>query len=131
MITGSGGDSFVGYSAADPNAEDPLTELGRGVGGVATIDMSAGGNNSFRAGSSAGPGAVKSSISAVRTISLGSRAADEFGTISIDGVDQVADRIEFEGTVGTDNGDVRIFNFNSDTDTLVLPHLQYAFNLTQ
>lgn len=134
LITGSGGDSFVGYLAADPNAEDPLTEVGRGVGNVATFDMSAGGSNSFRASSSAGSGGGKVDYiggPGTDDLAFGSRAAEDGGVIHINlGADQAADRIEFEGTVGSNDGDVRIFNFNSDTDSVVLSHLQYAFNVT-
>ena len=58
-ITGSNGDSFVGYTAASTSATpDPLTSIG--VGSTATFDMSAGGNNKFAARSSAGYSGVLS-----------------------------------------------------------------------
>ena len=58
-ITGSNGDSFVGYTAASTSATpDPLTSIG--VGSTATFDMSAGGNNKFAARSSAGYNGVLS-----------------------------------------------------------------------
>ena len=45
-ITGSNGDSFVGYTAASTSATpDPLTAVGKGSGNTATFDMSAGGDN--------------------------------------------------------------------------------------
>ena len=53
-VTGSLADSFIGYTAASTTAtKDPLTDVGKGTGNVATFDMSAGGNNYFVAGHSA------------------------------------------------------------------------------
>jgi len=63
-ITGSSANSFIGYTAASTTAStDPLTFVGRGVGSVATFDMSAGGNNYFVAGD----GAAKASGSLTYT----------------------------------------------------------------
>ena len=51
-ITGSRGDSFIGYTAASTAAAtDSLTNIGIGSGNIATFDMSLGGNNTFVAGS--------------------------------------------------------------------------------
>ncbi|MGB1245666.1 MAG: hypothetical protein ACPG88_09585, partial [Porticoccaceae bacterium] len=58
-ITGSSGDSFVGYTAASTSAmTDPLTAVGNGSGNTATFDMSTGGNNYLLAGEGAGRGGV-------------------------------------------------------------------------
>ncbi len=54
-ITGSSGDSFVGYTAASTTATTtPLTNVGYGPGKAATFDMTAGGNNYLLAGDGAG-----------------------------------------------------------------------------
>ena len=54
-ITGSDGDSFVGYTAASTSATpDPLTAVGKGSGNTATFDMSAGGDNYAQLGSGLG-----------------------------------------------------------------------------
>ena len=53
-ITGSSGNSFVGYTAASTSAAtDPLTKVGFGSSNSATFDMSAGGNNTTVAGTQA------------------------------------------------------------------------------
>lgn len=40
--------------------------------------------------------------------------------------DSAADRLVFEGKVGEQGGTVRVYNYNSDTDQLGLPHLEYS-----
>ena len=52
-FTGSAGDSFIGYTAANSTAQDALIDAGRGGGNSATFDMSAGGDNTFVAGDDA------------------------------------------------------------------------------
>jgi len=47
VFTGSAGDSFIGYTAADSTAQDALIDAGKGAGNSATFDMSAGGNNTL------------------------------------------------------------------------------------
>jgi len=53
-ITGSGVDSYLGYTSASTTAVDWLSNVGRGTGNVATFDMSAGGDNYGQFGEYAG-----------------------------------------------------------------------------
>ena len=97
--------------------------------GSATFDMSAGGTNTFMAGSNAGMSGTVSYTGGmgVDIITFGSNASvtqepatGDGASLNIDlGADAVADTITFQGSVGSNNvGGVVIQNFDPTDDTI-------------
>ena len=84
-FTGSAGDSFIGYTAANSSAVDPLVDAGRGPGNQAIFDMSAGGNNMLVVGDLAGANTGSfhyTGGSGVEVVSIGTFAAMYGGSVS-------------------------------------------------
>ena len=124
VFTGSSDNSFIGYTAADPTAQDALADAGKGAGNSATFNMSAGGDNLFLAGAGAGA----SSGTLVYTGGSGSDVltfGDQFaasGTAVLDlGSDTAAETVTFQGSIGAGSGSVTILNYNYNHDLIDVP----------
>ena len=139
-FTGSAENSYIGYTAADPTAQDALIAPGSGFGVSATFDMTAGGDNLLLVASSAaassgafsyaggsgkddlafGPSLGAGSGSAVinagegdNTLNAGSAAAASGGALSYTGGD-LADSLTFGDVLGLDRGTVVLNAGNGD-----------------
>ena len=91
-------------------------------GAAATFDMSAGGDNTFVAGSAAAVSSgaiVYKGGNGIDTLTFGSDAALTGGSIDIRlGADAAADKVTFQGSIGGSGGTVTIKNFNYNDDTI-------------
>ena len=140
-FTGSADDSYIGYTTADPTAQDALIDAGKGLGNSATFDMTAGGDNLLLAASSAGAssgaftytggsgkddlaffgyflGAYYGTVTVTagegdNTLNGGSAAAVYGGALSYTGGD-LADSLTFGAGLGASSGNVTLNAGNGD-----------------